>query len=201
MKSSTKTLMLGGLAAGVLLFAGATFQQVGLQYTTAGKAGFITGMYIFFRTLDWPFLPNEKQALGTWLGAVIALWGLYLLSINDDFSLSKGDTLQLHLCGGLCWARIDDWLSCLAHGCGEAIADSVFCSRHASNVLGVIFRTAVLGYELAQRLCAIVVCRGGVNRYCLHPTDRGATARTPFTRGHHTQLRRGICRAWWVFVA
>ena len=47
-QAPTKTLILGGLAAGVLLFLGATFQQVGLQYTTAGKAGFITGMYIFF---------------------------------------------------------------------------------------------------------------------------------------------------------
>ena len=94
MKSSTKTLMLGGLAAGVLLFVGATFQQVGLQYTTAGKAGFITGMYIFFVPLIGLFF-QMKTGLGTWFGAVIALWGLYLLSINDDFSLSKGDTLQL----------------------------------------------------------------------------------------------------------
>lgn len=94
LKSSTKTLLLGGLAAGVLLFLGATFQQVGLQYTTAGKAGFITGMYIFFVPLIGLFF-QMKTGLGTWIGAVVALWGLYLLSINDDFSLSKGDTLQL----------------------------------------------------------------------------------------------------------
>jgi len=90
----TKTLLLGGLAAGVLLFIGATFQQVGLQYTTAGKAGFITGMYIFFVPLIGLFF-RMKTGLGTWVGAVIALWGLYLLSINEDFTLSKGDTLQL----------------------------------------------------------------------------------------------------------
>lgn len=94
LKSSNKTLMLGGLAAGFLLFVGATFQQVGLQYTTAGKAGFITGMYIFFVPLIGLFF-RMKTGLGTWVGAVVALWGLYLLSINEDFTLSKGDTLQL----------------------------------------------------------------------------------------------------------
>ena len=93
-KSSNKTLLMGGAVAGLLLFIGATFQQVGLQYTTAGKAGFITGMYIFFVPLIGLFF-RMKTGLGTWLGAVIALWGLYLLSINEDFTLSKGDTLQL----------------------------------------------------------------------------------------------------------
>ena len=93
-KSSTKSLLMGGAVAGLLLFIGATFQQVGLQYTTAGKAGFITGMYIFFVPLIGLFF-RMKTGLGTWLGATIALWGLYLLSINEDFTLSKGDTLQL----------------------------------------------------------------------------------------------------------
>ena len=93
-KSSVKILLMGGAVAGFFLFIGATFQQVGLQYTTAGKAGFITGMYIFFVPLIGLFF-RMKTGLGTWLGALIALWGLYLLSINEDFTLSKGDTLQL----------------------------------------------------------------------------------------------------------
>jgi drug/metabolite transporter (DMT)-like permease len=89
-----KYLMLGGLLAGVFLFAGASLQQVGLQYTTAGKAGFITGLYIFFVPLIGLFL-GQRTGSGTWLGALLALYGLYLLSVREDFTLAYGDALQL----------------------------------------------------------------------------------------------------------
>ena len=91
---STKKLIFAGTIAGLFLFAASSFQQVGLQYTTAGKAGFITGLYIFFVPLIGLFL-GQKTGSGTWLGAIIALIGLYLLSINDDFSIAEGDLLQL----------------------------------------------------------------------------------------------------------
>lgn len=92
--TSTQQLFLAGLLAGSFLFAGATLQQVGLQYTTAGKAGFITGLYIFFvPAIGLCF--GMRTSLGTWLGALLAIWGLYLLSVRDDFTLSRGDTFQL----------------------------------------------------------------------------------------------------------
>jgi drug/metabolite transporter (DMT)-like permease len=92
--TSTQQLLLAGLLAGSFLFAGATLQQVGLQYTTAGKAGFITGLYIFFvPAIGLCF--GMRTSLGTWLGAILAIWGLYLLSVRDDFTLSRGDTFQL----------------------------------------------------------------------------------------------------------
>lgn len=92
--TSTQQLLLAGLLAGSFLFAGATLQQVGLQYTTAGKAGFITGLYIFFvPAIGLCF--GMRTSLGTWLGALLAIWGLYLLSVRDDFTLSRGDTFQL----------------------------------------------------------------------------------------------------------
>jgi drug/metabolite transporter (DMT)-like permease len=91
---STKKLIFAGTIAGLFLFAASSFQQVGLQYTTAGKAGFITGLYIFFVPLIGLFL-GQKTGFGTWLGAIIALIGLYLLSINEDFSIAEGDLLQL----------------------------------------------------------------------------------------------------------
>jgi len=91
---STKKLLLAGTIAGLLLFVAISFQQVGLQYTTAGKAGFITGLYIFFVPLIGLFF-GQKTGAGTWLGATIALFGLYLLSIKEDFSIAEGDSLQL----------------------------------------------------------------------------------------------------------
>ena len=91
---SAKKLIFAGTVAGLLLFGGISFQQVGLQYTTAGKAGFITGLYIFFVPLIGLFL-GQKTGSGTWLGATIALFGLYLLSIQEDFSIAEGDLLQL----------------------------------------------------------------------------------------------------------
>lgn len=91
---SNRRLLMAGIIAGFFLFAGATLQQVGLQYTTAGKAGFITGLYIFFVPAIG-LLFGMRTSLGTWLGAALAVWGLYLLSIRDTFSLSYGDTLQV----------------------------------------------------------------------------------------------------------
>jgi drug/metabolite transporter (DMT)-like permease len=91
---STKKLIFAGTIAGLLLFGAISFQQVGLQYTTAGKSGFITGLYIFFVPLIGLFF-GQKTGSGTWLGATIALFGLYLLSIKEDFSIAEGDLLQL----------------------------------------------------------------------------------------------------------
>jgi len=93
-ETSTKKLLFAGFIAGLFLFLAASFQQVGIQYTTAGKAGFITGLYIFFVPLIGIFF-GQRTGSGTWLGAFIALIGLYLLSINKDFSIAQGDLFQL----------------------------------------------------------------------------------------------------------
>ena len=91
---STKKVVFAGTVAGLLLFGAISCQQVGLQYTTAGKSGFITGLYIFFVPLIGLFF-GQRTGSGTWLGATIALFGLYLLSIKEDFSIAEGDLLQL----------------------------------------------------------------------------------------------------------
>jgi drug/metabolite transporter (DMT)-like permease len=93
-ETSTKKLWVAGTVAGLFLFTASSFQQVGIQYTTAGKAGFITGLYIFFVPLIGIFF-GQRTGSGTWLGAFIAVIGLYLLSINEDFSIARGDLLQL----------------------------------------------------------------------------------------------------------
>ncbi len=86
----SSSLLRGGLIAGSLLFIAATLQQVGLLYTTAAKAGFITGLYLILVPIIGILL-RHTTGITTWLGAMLAVVGLYLLSINDDFSMSFGD--------------------------------------------------------------------------------------------------------------
>jgi len=90
-----------GCIAGVFLFAGATFQQVGLQYTTAGKAGFITGLYVVLVPIIGLCF-GQKTNRGTWIGAVLAVAGLYLLSIQGAFTIALGDLLET--IGAVFWA-------------------------------------------------------------------------------------------------
>jgi drug/metabolite transporter (DMT)-like permease len=90
-----------GLIAGCVLFAGAALQQVGIVYTTAGKAGFITGLYVVMVPLFGLAL-RQRAGAGTWIGAVAAAVGLYLLSVNEDFSIAYGDVLEL--IGAVFWA-------------------------------------------------------------------------------------------------
>ncbi len=90
-----------GLIAGVFLFAGATLQQVGLQYTTAGKAGFITGLYVVFVPIIG-LLFGQRTNAGTWIGALLAVVGLYLLSIQGTLHIAFGDLLET--IGAFFWA-------------------------------------------------------------------------------------------------
>ena len=96
-----KMLLIGGGLAGVLVFLGASTQQVGLMTTTAGNAGFITGLYLVLVPL-LGLAVGQKAHPGTWVGAIVAFAGLYLLSFTDSFSMSSGDFLVL--IGAFCWA-------------------------------------------------------------------------------------------------
>ncbi|WP_338447828.1 DMT family transporter [Niallia oryzisoli] len=96
-----KDLLVGGLACGVALFFGISFQQAGLVYTTAGKAGFITALYIVLVPLLGLFI-HKKVSKNVWIGVALAVVGLYLLCITEGFSISKGDVIVL--CGTVFWA-------------------------------------------------------------------------------------------------
>jgi drug/metabolite transporter (DMT)-like permease len=91
----------GSLLAGLFLFAGSSLQQVGIVYTTAGKAGFITGLYVILVPILGLAL-GQRSGRKTWLGALLATAGLYLLSIEPPFSTAYGDALVL--IGALFWA-------------------------------------------------------------------------------------------------
>lgn len=86
--------LLGGVIIGIILFLAASFQQVGLIGTSAGKAAFITGLYIVFVPILGLFLRHHIKA-NTWIGAVIAVVGLYFLCVTNRFSISYSDMLEL----------------------------------------------------------------------------------------------------------
>lgn len=96
-----ESALIPGIIAGFILFFGASLQQIGLIYTTAGKAAFITGLYIVLVPLFGIFLKHSIQ-LNTWFGVVLAVVGLYFLSVNEDFSIAKGDLFEL--AGAFFWA-------------------------------------------------------------------------------------------------
>lgn len=88
--------------AGSILFAGAALQQWGVVYTTAGKAGFITGLYIVFVPLLGLFT-RHKEGKKLWAGILLSLAGLWFLSFSQGFrSVNPGDVLVL--AGAVMWA-------------------------------------------------------------------------------------------------
>lgn len=87
-----KFILAGGLFCGLAFTAGTTLQQIGIIYTTVGKAGFITTLYIIFVPILGIFL-KKKVSYVVWIGAVMAAVGLYLLCMEEKFSLKPGDTL------------------------------------------------------------------------------------------------------------
>ncbi len=89
---SRKELVAGGTACGLLLFAASSLQQIGIQYTTAGKAGFITAFYIVIVPVFGIFL-RKKIGYKIWTAVVMALLGLYFLCMTEQFSVGKGDIL------------------------------------------------------------------------------------------------------------
>lgn len=90
-----------GIIVGSVLFFGASLQQAGLAYTTAGKAAFITGLYIVIVPLLGIFL-KQRTGVNTWIGVVLAASGLYFLSVNEDFTIAIGDFLEI--IGAFFWA-------------------------------------------------------------------------------------------------
>lgn len=94
-KGDKKTLILGGICCGVMLCIASNFQQFGISFTTVGKAGFITAMYILIVPIFGLFM-KKKVGAKVWIGVVLATIGLYMLCMTSErFSLSKGDFLVL----------------------------------------------------------------------------------------------------------
>ncbi len=93
-------LLLGGVLMGIALSLGINLQQVGLLFTSVTNSGFITGLYVIIVPLLGLAL-GHKTGLGTWLGASLAVLGMFLLSVGENFHIASGDWLQL--AGAFVW--------------------------------------------------------------------------------------------------
>ncbi|VVN94834.1 DMT family transporter [Pseudomonas fluorescens] len=110
----TKGLLVGGGLMGLALALGINLQQVGLLFTSVTNAGFITGLYVIVVPL-LGLVIGHKTGMGTWLGALLAVVGMFLLSVGENFQVASGDWLQL--IGAFVWG---------AH----VVLVGVFASRH-----------------------------------------------------------------------
>lgn len=92
----SRTEIIGGLVCGAFLFVAASLQQFGLAYTTAGKAAFITTLYVVFCPILSLIVHKKKTRPLVWLCVGLDIIGLYLLCMTDaSFSIQIGDTLVI----------------------------------------------------------------------------------------------------------
>lgn len=94
-ESLRKNTLRGGIVCGVFLTLGMSFQQMGIVYTTAGKTGFITALYIVFVPVIGGIFLKHRTSWLVGLAVVLATFGMYFLSIDEKLTLSKGDALVL----------------------------------------------------------------------------------------------------------
>ena len=93
-QKSFRAYLRGGACCGILLGIASIAQQAGIQYTTAGKAGFITALYVILVPLIGLFL-GKRPEKKIWLCVALGLLGLYLISVKEGFRIEKGDALVM----------------------------------------------------------------------------------------------------------
>ncbi len=154
-----RRLLVGSLAAGAVLFVAASLQQIGIQYTTAGKAGFLTGLYVVLVPIAGIAF-GHKTGLPTWLGAVLAAAGMYVLSAPDNLGrVNPGDVLVI--VGAFFWTAhvlVIDHFSRRLEPVTLASAQFAWCALF-SLVAAVV--SEPLSFE-AIRLAAAPILYGGL---------------------------------------
>ncbi len=161
-----KVLLTGGVACGVLLCIASNLQQFGIMYTSVGKSGFITAMYIVLVPVLGIFL-KKKAGIKIWCSVAIAVGGLYLLCMTDSgFSIQKGDLLLLLGAVNIFLPYFDDRLFFTEGGRGENVLHTVFYLWNPVHGRHVPVRTATdrsdpSGMD-ADRVCRSPVMRSGI---------------------------------------
>ena len=149
-KGSRRDLIRGGLACGLFLTAATNFQQAGLSDTPAGKAGFITALYMVLVPIFGIFL-KRPATRRVWVSALIALVGLYFLCITGDFSLQRSDLLVL-----VCAFLFAGQIMAIDHFVTKVDGVRLSCAQFlvvavASGVLALLFETPLFGLADAER--------------------------------------------------
>lgn len=93
-KVFSKQTIYAGLILGMMLTLGINLQQIGIKYTTITNSGFITGLYVIIVPILGLFI-GQQTSFGTWLGALLALFGMGLLTLNSQLTISFGDFITL----------------------------------------------------------------------------------------------------------
>lgn len=155
---SRQKIIAGGVATGATIFCAASLQQVGLVYTTAGKAGFITGLYVVIVPVIGIFIGRQTNK-GTWIGAGLAAVGLYFLSVTASFTIAAGDLLVL--IGAVLWAvhvHLIGWLAPRMNAVRLAVIQYAACS-----ILSLLTAVAIEPITLADvQAAAVPILYGGV---------------------------------------
>jgi drug/metabolite transporter (DMT)-like permease len=139
----------GAVLAGLVLTVAAGLQQMGLVYTTAGKAGFITGLYVVL-VPAFGLLVGQRPAAPTWVGVGLAVAGLYLLCVTEHFEVNRGDWL-VAACAVACAAHvlIIAWLAPQADPIRLAVAQYAVVAAASLLVATLTERMSVSGISAA----------------------------------------------------
>lgn len=139
-KKQLKITLIGGLCCGVAICTASTFQQIGILYTSVGKAGFITALYIVMVPIFGLFLKKKPKNM-VWVCAAIAVVGLYLLCMNETLTINFGDGL-LFCCAVVFTIHIMviDYFSPKANGVSLSCIQFLF-SGIVSTIAAFLFET------------------------------------------------------------
>jgi len=147
----------GGIVCGCFLGLASIFQQMGLVYTTAGKAGFITAMYMLIVPVIGFLFFKKKNTWLVWVAVAMGIAGMYLLCMTESLSLTRGDALVL-VCAFLFSGHI---LSCdhyTRKGDPLKLSTIQFILATLISLAGAMFREHPTLQQLSSAALPILYC-------------------------------------------
>ena len=158
-KRQRNILIKAGFVCGSIIFCGTTLQQFGLVFTTAGKTGFITALYIVLVPI-FGLVLKHKPGLKGWVGVAFGAVGLYMLCITESFSIAPGDLVVL--IGAAFWAMhllaIDHFIPKISSAIKLSFLQFVVCA--VFSLIGAVIFEEITWTAIVQ--CTIPLLYAGV---------------------------------------